>query len=321
MRVAAAWFVVVAGWVGGTIIRATPQQAIFRADAAAVTIDVSVRRRNAPVGGLTANNFELLDNGVRQQIALVGIEEMPLDVTLAFDVGWFASMSFGNRSESVLANVAALLRPIDRVRVITFATDVREVFPMQGPETLSRGLLKMAPLDLHRAGRPSQAQLDVQRDPNLLESFSDAILFGLARPPEAGRRHLVFAYGAGTDTGSILRYNEALVPVASRSDALLQIAWRVSWKSVTLPEGINPGSHLTYIRRVMDAAAAATGGSVWDVDDAVGGVKSILADFRSRYLLQYVPTGVARGGWHDVTVTTPKFPDYKIQARKGYLGR
>jgi hypothetical protein len=34
----------------------------------------------------------------------------------------------------------------------------------------------------------------------------------------------------------------------------------------------------------------------------------------------YVPTGVSRSGWHDLTVKVPKSKRYVIHARKGYVG-
>jgi hypothetical protein len=65
-----------------------------------------------------------------------------------------------------------------------------------------------------------------------------------------------------------------------------------------------------------------TGGQVhrpWtlSVPDAL---EQVLADFRSSYLLQYSPAGVAPGGWHELTVRVPRFPNYKIRARRGYFG-
>ena len=43
----------------------------FRASADFVGIDVSVRRAGRPVTGLTAADFAVLDNGVRQDVAEV----------------------------------------------------------------------------------------------------------------------------------------------------------------------------------------------------------------------------------------------------------
>ena len=48
-----------------------------------------------PVAGLTKDEFELLDNGVPQQIELMSVEAMPIDVSLALDT-----------SDSIVANVA-----------------------------------------------------------------------------------------------------------------------------------------------------------------------------------------------------------------------
>ena len=45
----------------------------------------------------------------------------------------------------------------------------------------------------------------------------------------------------------------------------------------------------------------------------------LLADFRTGYVLTYIPTGVSRGGWHEIRVQS-KNPAYTIRARDGYDG-
>jgi hypothetical protein len=49
--------------------------------------------------------------------------------------------------------------------------------------------------------------------------------------------------------------------------------------------------------------------------------KTIFDNFRQSYVLQYTVKGVPPGGWHTVSVRTPKFPQYTVQHRKGYMGR
>jgi hypothetical protein len=41
-------------------------------------------------------------------------------------------------------------------------------------------------------------------------------------------------------------------------------------------------------------------------------------EFRTRYVLRYIPAGVERSGWHDLVVTTPG-KRYQIHARRGYF--
>ena len=59
---------------------------VFRAGADVVSVEASVRQNRRPVVGLTASDFELLDNGVAQQITDVSYEKLPIDVTVLLDV-------------------------------------------------------------------------------------------------------------------------------------------------------------------------------------------------------------------------------------------
>jgi hypothetical protein len=49
-------------------------------------VDVHVRDGGRPVAGLTATDFDVRDNGVRQQIRAVTFEDVPVSLLLAFDV-------------------------------------------------------------------------------------------------------------------------------------------------------------------------------------------------------------------------------------------
>jgi VWFA-related protein len=291
---------------------------VFRAGTDLVTIDASVRLRNAPITGLTARDFELLDNGVAQAIELQSTDTVPVDVTVLFGQYQTRDMP-GQRLASDLAKIAEWLRPIDRLRVITFAGDVREVFPMEGPRTSERKELpNVAPSQFRAKLLLAQGDLNSRQDPRLRgESLFDALLLALARPAELGRRHLVVVFSWNSGTGSVLADGNFLQTVASRTDALLHIAF--SWGRT---EGIAadsvPGQ---YARLALADAAAATGGAIHNASNGVGAFKSIFEDFRQSYLLRYTATGAPPGGWHMVVVKTPGFPAYEVRARKGYMGR
>jgi VWFA-related protein len=321
MSAAAGW-VVSLSLVAGTVAPlAQDRPQPFRSGTQLVTIDVSVLRRNAPVAGLTARDFVLLDNGVPQAIELQGVDGVPIDVSLVFDRSASSQATIGSRFEADLAKIALMLRPIDRLRVIAFATGVREVLPMQPVKDVRlAGLPDLAPApvaaEARRPGLPSRGLLDFRYDPALRRwSLFDALLLAAARPPEAGRRHVVVAFAVGQNTGSVLLDGPLFRTVISRADALLHVGlWDRGGYT-------RDGLGLKYWRLALSGAAADTGGAIHDVNDTVKAFKKILEDFRRRYILRYTVTGVPTGGWHTVEVRTPKFPTFVIRARKGYLGR
>ena len=88
------------------------QQPVFRSTLDVVTVDVSVRTSGTPVAGLTAKDFVLLDNGVRQTISSVEMEEVPIDVSVLDFFNQVNGGYLGGRDYSgTLRNNGVLLAP------------------------------------------------------------------------------------------------------------------------------------------------------------------------------------------------------------------
>jgi len=312
--------------VGSSVLlcgQESSQLPVFRGGTDAVTITVSVRRRNAPVAGLTARDFELVDNGVPQTVELETTDTVPVDVTVLFGQ-YQVQGTLGDRLTSDLTKIARWLRPVDRLQVITYARDVREVIPMDPPRPWEHGGLAATAMSESRAaldleGR-DQDDLDPRTNPRRRgHALFDALLLALARPPELGRRHLIVVFSWSVGWGSVLADGSILQAVAARTDALLHVAF--SWGMTTDPRVTKDFVPAQYIRWSLAGAAAATGGAVHDASNGVGAFESIFDDFRQSYLLHYAVTGVPPGGWHTVVVRTPGFPEYDVRARTGYMGR
>jgi tetratricopeptide (TPR) repeat protein len=74
----------------------------------------------------------------------------------------------------------------------------------------------------------------------------------------------------------------------------------------------------------LKEATETTGGAMHPpgvfVDRSAAAIfNKLFDDYRHSYILRYTAEGVARDGWHEITVTTPKYPSYELHARKGYL--
>ena len=77
-------------WVGAMLVlpaALVAQQApTFRTGVDVVNVDVSVSRSGEHIEGLKVGNFEVYDNGVKQKIDKVTLEQVPLESYLVFDV-------------------------------------------------------------------------------------------------------------------------------------------------------------------------------------------------------------------------------------------
>jgi hypothetical protein len=102
-------------------------QSTFRTAVDSISVDVSVKSGNLPLLGLTAADFVLTDNGVSQTIESVSLDAVPFDVTLFLDT---SPSIFGEQTtlKSDIEKIAAHLRPGDRLRLLVFDDQVRDVF-------------------------------------------------------------------------------------------------------------------------------------------------------------------------------------------------
>jgi VWFA-related protein len=271
-----------------------PQQPrpTFRTATDVVPVHVFVRSERSAVSGLAAADFQLFDNGVRQEITAVSADKLAVDVTLVVDTSGSVVRSLG-RFKSDVKDIVKQLRNDEQVRLITFDSDLREIFPMQDAS-------KKVPVDEIRLGD--------------MTSLLDAMLFAVARAPRPDRRHLVFVFTDGYDNASLIGYR-AIADLATRSEATLYV---VLAKVTGVPE--NRPDEIA----ALSAAATRTGGTFFapmdESRDIAAAFKRALETFRHGYVLYFTPSNITREGWHEITVQVTKPGVYDVHARQGYFG-
>lgn len=294
-RVASLCLVAALGSVG------VDAQTVFRAGIESVAISASVKRGNAAIGNLTAADFVLTDNGVRQTIEAVTIESVPLDVTLFMDTSGSTAGAL-DRMKSNVITIAKMLRPDDQFRLMTIGVAVETPVPWQ------------------RAGAP--ISLDMKAVPGISLIY-DALFVALTHAPAAGRRHLIVALTDGRDCGSLLD-GARMLDASGRSEAVLHWVY-VSSQGDFTDQSVgawctpNDGGDVDYLAQ----SAERTGGDLHRSrfgDPAVRTFARILDDFRQSYVLRYSPQGVRSPGWHSVVVQVPAQPTLSIKSRSGYFG-
>lgn len=261
---------------------------VFRSTTEVVLVDVQVREGTRPVRNLTAADFIVYDSGAPQRIDGLTVEQLPIDLTILLDTSG-STLGVADEFRRSADRVVSLLRREDRVRLMGFATDVVDLTPL---------------------GRTFPAQADLLRAPRGGTSLHDALLLTLARPTEAGRRHLVVVFTDGADTTSVAGAGE-LQAVANVSECALHVVV----PAPILGRAPREPTELLPIQR----AAMLTGGSIEPLSgEAVDALKRIFVDFRQSYVLRYTPTWKSLPGWHSLSVRVTK-PGLTVRARRGYF--
>jgi VWFA-related protein len=249
-----------------------------------VRVDVLVTEGGRPVTGLGPADFDVRDNGVAQAIDLVSLRDVPVNVILTLDL-----------SASVVGSRLLLLQRAGMALVDAMAPD--DAAALIG---FNRTVVQRVPLtrDLDQLRRALPRTL-AEGDTALIDAALAAMLLG----DSEGGRTLVVLFSDGVDTASFSRA-EVVVETARRVNAVVY--------AVTTRADDN---------RFLRAVTEATGGRVVEVDAAADpspAFVEILQEFRRRYVITFVPTGVQPGGWHQLSVRVNKRGS-RVQARPGYF--
>lgn len=230
-----------------------------------VTLNVDVTAQNGqPVTGLTRENFSILEDGIAQRIAVFEPHtSRPLSIVLALDTSGSVAKDHKTEIRAARAFAHALLRPIDRMEVIAFNTNVQVAVPFTNRlRTIDHGLE-------HLPRGPATA-------------FYQALVKGaedLATQP--GRRVLVvISDGGNTVSGtSYQQAEQALLLAHVKVESIIDLP-------VLNSAGIDLGG-----AHAMIALAEATGGEYFYEQN--GRLDSIFAQLatslRQQYLLAYYP--------------------------------
>ena len=239
-----------------------------------------------PVTGLRREDFEVYEDGRRQEVSTFAAGEFPLTVALGVDRSW--SMAGERLDLAKRASQAFLrsLRPEDRTMVMAISSEAEVV----------------APLTMDRAG---QLREIARLDPWSTTALHDAIIAALDRLEGEPGRHAIVVFSDGAD-----RYSRAtatqVVERARRGTALIY------------PIGLGRDRP-----SLLAELAVATGGRSYllrDVRDLDQTLADVARELHYQYLLGYAPSTTVphEPEWRSIRVVTRK-PGLRVRARDGYM--
>lgn len=292
-----------------------PPAPIERKDGQTPTIHVESRLVNvalnvadetgAPVGGLTQEDFEILEDGRPQKIAIFDKESTtPLQIVLAIDAS--GSVIIDERLEIQAAKnfVRSILRPQDALDVMEFADNVTELVPFTN--------------DVHRI-ESGLGHIGLGDSTALYDAIYLAGQRLSEMPVNAAQRRVIVLITDGENTTRHGGYDSALEQ-AERAGAMV---YSLIIVPIEADAGRNTGGEHVLIQMARD-----TGGKYYYVEDKrdlAPAFAHVSDDLRTQYTLGYYAPqkgGDASGLRHiEIRMKDPALrAKYKLRYRTAYYG-
>jgi len=280
------------------------QTPLFRATTEIVQVDVYVGRGGRAVLGLGVPDFELFDDGERQELALVDAQSIPLDIALVLDVSHSVEGARLRHLRDAAVRLTEDLDDEDEAALVSFSHHLRRDAEL----TRDKDLLRAAVAEVKSYGATA---------------WHDALFVGLKTVENVEHRPMVLLFTDGSDTYSWLR-EEQMLPLVEQSQAVIYAIGR--------KESLSMG-HLVKDRarraayeddaertRLLRKLTETSGGRFIETEttENLGPIFStILAEMKTRYLLSYRPRAPIREGWHALSVKV-NLRGVDVHARRGY---
>ena len=256
------------------------QQPTFRAGVDVVKVDVSISRSGEHVGGLTAQNFEVFDNGVKQKITNVAVAQVPLEVYLVLDLsGSVQGEALAQLKRAANALVDGLV-PSDRVALLTFSKTVTVLQELTSNFQAFKAALAEA-------------------TPSGNTALFDAVLKAISMREPRDNRAIVVVFTDEGDNASTATPKQVF-DAAERSDVTGYGVLAPQVRSTGVGVGMGgtgfgaPQFQLGFLRSLADG----TGGRVFRASERLpleDLFEMVLDDARSRYVLTYSPDKTTPG--------------------------
>jgi Ca-activated chloride channel family protein len=272
------------------------QRGRIRSEVTMVSVLASVLGKDGrPVLGLTADQFEISEEGAKQKIEVFEPEtQQPLDLALMIDSSLSEVKELEFEEDAASRFIQKLVRPADRLAVYEFADAVTQLAPFSSNvPSLQAGLHRIVPGDG--------------------TALYDAIFLGsqgLSKNPAGRRRAIVLVTDAG-ETTSRADFDTAR-RAALRADALLY--------TIVVRAVKNEGGRNTAGEHALDTIADSTGGAIY-FPDAIAQLGDMFdridRELRTQYRIAYYPNPHPPAGTYR-TLEVRAICDCTVRSKKSY---
>ena len=290
------------------------QSPVFRSGTHLVPLTVTVTDPNKQfVKGLTAADFEVMEDGVQQQVQFFEASEIPLDLIVLIDT----SSSMSDKMDVVheaAAGFVKTLRVEDRGAIVAFADTVDVMQPLTSDhaalEQSIRKTVARGATSLHNALYISLKQ------------------FGRGASQKGDlRRQAIAVLSDGEDTSSLVSFDDVLALARKSGVGIYPITLQSKYAADRMASSgqrrFFSGSE--YSMRTLAQETGAQAFFPLQVFELKAIYGAIAQELSSQYSLAYAPVNSrADGRFRRISVRVTTRPDVKLRTRTGYtaqLGR
>ena len=284
----------------------------FRSNVELVTVPCTVVNANGvAVEGLTRDEFQVYDNGVRRVIENFWIDtDLPLTLGILIDASASQEQQLTEHRLTALALLRQILRPGDRAFVISIAEDVRLWLDLTGMNAdigrqMSEGLGNLF-------GQPCGKRSSAVTGLKPMSMCGSSPLWNALHDAAKIKMHSLTGSKAlliltdGFDSGSTYTWRQAVDEAARAENAVYAIQYPSAFGKNYAPD----------LYRVVEE----TGGTWFRPpgNEHQPIVSRIEADLRRRYVLGFRPDRLSGKVRHEVRVEVAR-PGLTVRARKTYF--
>lgn len=278
-----------------------PNRPVFKADIDAVNLAVSIRDGNRYVTDLGPTDFQVYEDGVKQDLSIFSHEPTPISLAILMDTSLSMETKLDQAREAAVRFVRRL-RPQDEAQIVHFNERVKVVQDFTSDaEQLEAGI------------RAAQASGGTALYTALYVALKD-----LARQRREGemRRLAIVVLSDGEDTASLVSDDQVL-ELARKSEIGI---YGISLKGPVT--GSSQRNDTGMSRFFISALSRETGGEA-HFPRALAQLSSVyeqvLDELRSQYSMGYVSTNPRRDGkWRNIVVRLLGRPDLRVRHKPGY---
>jgi len=283
-----------------------PQAApVFRSGASLVALNVTVTDGKRLVGGLTATDFSIYEDGVLQPLQFFEARNIPIDLIILLDT----SASMADKMTTVHEAAGGFLKTLrneDRGAVVTFGDNVNIVQALTG----DRGLLDQA---------VNQAQAHGSTALNnalyvAMKQFARA-----AQQSGEVRRQAIAVLSDGEDTSSVIGFDDVLGMAPKSGINIYTICLQNKYSLARVDSQRKYFSESDYSMKTLAQETGAQSFFPQSIQELKGIYAAISDELEKQYSIGYSPTNWHQDGrFRRIVVKVNEHPELRPRARLGY---